>query len=111
MASGTVQGRNAFKHVHAELASLYSMQRKHILSPSAANLAKLRGGEVLAQHTAAHAALQPYSSLREHPLYSGAHAAQRRSYRQGNSRFHSYFTRPSEHSNISRICCSDEIWL
>ena len=65
-----MQGRSAFKHVHASMSSDYIQQRSMILNPARAELAKLEGAEGLEKHNAAVLAVQGWPTLLHRPNYN-----------------------------------------
>ena len=81
LVDSTLQGKNAHKHVHSLLASLYRQQLMVVCSTYTEALVKMRNDDKAYElHTAAVAALKPYDNLGDQPFYARIHKAQKKSY-------------------------------
>lgn len=83
-----MQGRSAFKHVHAMLAADYAEQRGMILNSARAELAKLGDAEALKQHNAAVLAVHPYPELLTRPAYNSLYSKVLQGYKTPGNRCH-----------------------
>lgn len=82
-----MQGRSAFKHVHASMSSDYVQQRSMILNPARAELAKLEGAEALEKLNAAVLAVEGWPTLLHRPNYNTLHNKMLQSFKTPGNRY------------------------